>query len=75
MNLPLNDWRLHANLAAASMDPMNRLSVTLLLAFVIGLVAFATWKLFAGDLEASFSTFPFLLIIYLFVLKMRRRAE
>jgi hypothetical protein len=54
---------------------MNRLSVTLLLAFVIGLVAFATWKLFAGDLEASFSTFPFLLIIYLFLLKMRRRAE
>jgi hypothetical protein len=55
--------------------PMNRLSVTLLLVFVLGLVAFATWKLFAGDLEASFSTFPFLLIIYLFVLKLRRRSE
>jgi hypothetical protein len=54
---------------------MNRLSVTLLLVFVLGLVAFATWQLFAGNLEAFFSTFPFLLIIYLFVLKMRHREE
>ena len=69
------DWRLHAIPAAASVDPMNRLSVTLLLVFVLGLVAFATWQLFAGNLAASFSTFPFLLIIYLFVLKLRRREE
>ena len=34
-----------------------------------------TRQLFAGNLEASFSTFPFLLIIYLFVLKWRRREE
>lgn len=54
---------------------MNRLSVTLLLVLVLGLVAFATWQLFAGNLTASFSTFPFLLIIYLFVLKLRRRVE
>jgi hypothetical protein len=54
---------------------MKKLSVTLLLVFVLGLVAFATWQLFAGDLTASFSTFPFLLIIYLFVLKLRRNAE
>lgn len=57
------------------LDPMNRLSVTILLVFVLGLVAFATWQLFAGNLEASFSTLPFLLIIYLFVLKLRRREE
>lgn len=57
------------------MDPMNRLSVTLLLVFVLGLVAFATWQLFAGNLTASFSTLPFLLIIYLFVMKLRRREE
>jgi amino acid permease len=55
--------------------PMNKLSVILLFVFVLGLVAFATWQLFAGNLAASFSTFPFLLIIYLFVLKLRRREE
>jgi hypothetical protein len=54
---------------------MNKLSVILLLVFVLGLVVFATWQLFAGNLEASFSTLPFLLIIYLFVLKLRRSAE
>ena len=75
VNLQLNEWRLHANPAAASVDPVNRLCVTLLLVFVLGLVAFATWQLFAGNLAASFSTFPFLLIIYLFVLKLRRREE
>ena len=55
--------------------PMNKLGVTLLLIFVLGLVVFATWQLFAGNLEASFSTFPFLLITYLFVLRLRRSAE
>lgn len=71
-NLLFYDWRLHTNPAAASVDPMNKLSVILLLVFVLGLVAFGTWQLFAGNLEASFSTLPFLLIIYLFVLKQRR---
>ncbi len=75
LNLLFYDWRLHANPAAASVDPMNKLSLTLLLVFVLGLVVFATWQLFAGNLEASFSTLPFLLIIYLFVLKLRRSAE
>lgn len=67
--------RLQGNPAAASADPMNKLSLTLLLVFVLGLVAFATWQLFAGNLMASFSTFPFLLITYLFVLRLRRPAE
>jgi hypothetical protein len=52
-----------------------KLGLILLLVFVLGLVAFATWQLFAGNLVASFSTFPFLLIIYLFVLRLRRNAE
>ena len=51
---------------------MNNFGMTLLLIFVIGLVIFATWQLFAGNLAASFSTFPFLLITYLFVLKLKR---
>ena len=54
---------------------MNKLSVTFLLVFVLGLVVFATWQLFAGNLAASFSTFPFLLITYLFVLRLRRNEE
>jgi len=54
---------------------MNRLGLTILLVFVISLVIFATWQLFAGNLAASFSTFPFLLIIYLFVLRLRKHEE
>ena len=54
---------------------MNKFSVTILLVFVLGLVVFATWQLFSGNLVASFSTFPFLLITYLFVLRLRRPAE
>lgn len=53
---------------------MNKLGLIMLLSFVIGLVVFATWQLFAGNLAASFSTFPFLLITYLFVLRLRRNA-
>lgn len=54
---------------------MNKLGLTILLLFVLGLVIFATWQLFAGNLAASFSTFPFLLITYLFVLRLRRNNE
>ena len=54
---------------------MHKFSMTILLVFVIALVVFATWQLFAGNLAASFSTFPFLLIAYLFVLKLGRSFE
>jgi hypothetical protein len=54
---------------------MNKLGVTLLLVFSIGLVVFSTWQLYAGNLAASFSTLPFLLITYLFVIKLRRPTE
>lgn len=54
---------------------MNKAGMILLLVFVLGLVVFATWQLFAGNLAASFSTFPFLLITYLFVLRLRRNVE
>ena len=50
---------------------LKKLPVILLLVFVLFLVAFSTWQLFHGNLEAAFSSLPFLLIIYLFV--MRRR--
>jgi TRAP-type C4-dicarboxylate transport system permease small subunit len=51
---------------------LNKLSAICLTVFVIFLICFSTWQLFHGNLEAAFSSLPFLLIIYLFV--MRRRA-
>jgi hypothetical protein len=54
---------------------MKKIAMILLLCFVLGLVIFATWQLFVGNLAASFSTFPFLLITYLFVLKLGRDAK
>lgn len=50
---------------------LKKLPAILLTIFVLFLVAFSTWQLFQGNLEAAFSSLPFLLIIYLFV--MRRR--
>lgn len=64
--------RLHDNPTDAPVTLMNRLGLSLLLIFVFSLVGFSTWQLFAGNLGASFSTFPFLLITYLFVLRLRR---
>lgn len=51
---------------------LKKLPAILLTLFVLFLVAFSTWQLFLGNLEAAFSSLPFLLIIYLFV--MRRRS-
>jgi hypothetical protein len=55
-----------------SVEPMRKTGLTLLLVFAIGLVIFSTWQLYAGNLPASFSTLPFLLITYLFVIRLRR---
>jgi hypothetical protein len=70
--IPGKPSRLQGNPAAPSAAPMNKVGVILLLVFVVGQVAFMTWQLFAGNLAAAFSTFPFLLITYLFVLRFRR---
>jgi hypothetical protein len=51
---------------------MKKFGLMLLLLFVLGLVIFSTWQLYAGNLVAAFSTLPFLLITYLFVIKLRR---
>jgi hypothetical protein len=53
---------------------MRKSGLVLLLVFVLGLVTFSTWQLFAGNLTASFSTLPFLLITYLFVIRFQRQA-
>jgi len=53
-------------------NTLKKLPAILLTVFVLFLVAFSTWQLFNGNIEAAFSSLPFLLIIYLFV--MRRRT-
>jgi hypothetical protein len=53
-------------------NAMKKSGLILLLVFAIGLVFFSTWQLYAGNLPASFSTLPFLLITYLFVIRLRR---
>ena len=50
---------------------LKKLPAILLTVFVLFLMGFSTWQLFHGNIEAAFSSLPFLLIIYLFV--MRRR--
>lgn len=46
---------------------MKKLAAILMTIFVLAIVSFATWQLFLGNLEAAFSTLPFLLILYLFM--------
>ena len=46
---------------------MSRLSAALTLLFAAAVIGFGTWSLYRGNLEAAFSSFPFLLIIYVFV--------
>jgi hypothetical protein len=53
-------------------NTVKKLPVILLLIFVLFLVTFCTWQLFLGNLEAAFSSLPFLLIVYLFVIRRRK---
>ena len=50
---------------------LKKLPAILLTMFVLFLVAFSTWQFFRGNFEAAFSSLPFLLIIYLFVIRRR----
>jgi len=51
---------------------MKKLSADLLILLVVALVSFSTWQLFRGNLEAAFSSFPFLLVTFFF-LKLNRK--
>jgi hypothetical protein len=51
---------------------LKKLPAILLIIFVLFLVGFSTWQMYRGNFEAALSSLPFLLIIYLFV--MRRRS-
>ena len=50
---------------------LKKLLAILLTLFVLLLVGFSTWQLFHGNIAAAFSSLPFLLIIYLFVVRRR----
>jgi hypothetical protein len=50
-----------------------RVIAALQLAVAVCIVAFGTWQLFRGNLEAAFSTVPFLIIWYLFLTVGKRR--
>lgn len=56
----------------ATPNLLKKLPSILLIMFVIFLVSFSTWQLFHGNLEAAFSSLPFLLIVYLFVVRRRQ---
>jgi len=51
---------------------MNKPAAYLMMFFVLSIVSFGTWQLFLGNLEAAFSSFPFLLIAYFFVKPLRK---
>lgn len=46
---------------------MKKIPTLLLLLFALAIISFSTWQLFRGNLEAAFSSLPFLLVTYLFV--------
>jgi len=51
---------------------MKKLSALLLIIVIVFVISFATWQLFRGNLEAAFSTLPFLLVTYMF-LRLQRK--
>lgn len=51
---------------------MSKPAALLMIVYVVSVISFGTWQLFAGNLEAAFSSFPFLLIAYLFTRNLRR---
>jgi hypothetical protein len=43
--------------------------------FTLAVMGFGTWQLFTGNLTAAFSSLPFLLIIYLYVMQATRKNQ
>jgi len=46
---------------------MKKPLAVFIMLFTLCLIAFATWQLFKGNLEAAFMPLPFLLIIYFYI--------
>ena len=54
---------------------LTRISAGLQIILVVGLIGFATFELFSGNLSAAMSTFPLLCILYLFVFAGQKRKR
>jgi hypothetical protein len=52
---------------------MNRPAAILMIMYSLAVIGFGTWQLFLGNFEGAFSSFPFLLIIYLFIKPLRKQ--
>jgi hypothetical protein len=52
---------------------MNKPAAIFMILFSLSVISFGTWQLFAGNLEAAFSSFSFLLIIYIFLKPFRKQ--
>lgn len=50
---------------------MRKPAAIFIFLFTLAVIGFGTWQLFKGNLEAAFSAFPFLLIIYIFIKPFR----
>ena len=55
-----------------TIPPMNRPAAIFMIFFSLAVISFGTWQLFAGNLEGALSSFPFLLIIYVFLKPFRK---
>jgi hypothetical protein len=51
---------------------MSKVAAILIILYSLAVISFGTWQMFAGNLEAAFSSFPFLLIVYIFIRPYRR---
>lgn len=51
---------------------MKKIPAFFLILFLLAIVSFSTWQLFLGNLEAAFSTVPFLVILYFFVVSRQK---
>lgn len=50
---------------------MKKFFALSLILFAVILISFGTWQFFQGNIELGLSTFPFLLIMFLFVRQLR----
>ena len=62
----------HFHLIGCIIHQMMKLPAILLTILVIFVISFTTWQLYLGNLEAAFSTLPFLLITY-FLMKLQKK--
>jgi hypothetical protein len=54
---------------------LTRLSALLQIVLAVALIGFSTFELFSGNLSAAMSTFPLLLLLYLFVVAGQKRKR